>query len=165
MTLLGGGGIRDSKKEEDRTAKTHSCHPEEAKPFAQRRAPTKDLCIPDGGALRAQYLGPSLASARLRRAEDCAQDDNCLGTNALPQPGLRHFMSTRAEKTELHHQGHNAGYYERNRPHQVEVEPGLAENREANLRIDHPRDKSSDSKVGGGMNPGSKQRRERAGSS
>jgi hypothetical protein len=48
----------------------------------------------------------------------------------------------------LHPQSDHAGHNERCSPYQVEIEPGLAKNREYKLAIDHPCDDPSDSKIG-----------------
>ena len=57
----------------------------------------------------------------------------------------------------LHPQSDHAGHNERCSPYQVEIEPGLAKNREYKLAIDHPCDDPSDSKIGSSMDRGGEQ--------
>ena len=57
----------------------------------------------------------------------------------------------------LHPQSDHAGHNERCSPYQVEIEPGLAKNRESKLAIDPPCDDPSDSKIGSSMDCGGEQ--------
>src|SRR5215469_13151508 len=82
-------------------------------------------------------------------------------TTLLPNPVTSGL--TRTKSTRLHKQSDDARDHERHAPHQVEIEPRLAQNREAELAIDHPCYESGHHKISGGMDHCCAQGRGRAG--
>ena len=73
---------------------------------------------------------------------------------AMPLLCLCRAWTATIECKGLHQQSDHASDHERCGPYQVEIEPRLAENREAELAINHPRDDAGDCKVGGRMDRG-----------
>ena len=98
------------------------------------------------GVAGTKFVNPVKGRCNNRRGTPWHRCTSC-SVASTPQP-------TKFER--LHQQRDHAGDHECYSPHQVEIEPGLAQDREAKLAVDHPRDESGDRKISRRVDRGGK---------